>query len=60
MTKERLFDLVRELSLIKSIPNQVIVEGLNSFSRQERDLFVMLTNYINGNNFKKKIRKGDL
>jgi hypothetical protein len=60
MTKNELINFVKNFNNTKIIPTNVILEGLKELPARDHQLFMMLVNYKNSTEFKKKLDNGEI
>lgn len=60
MTKNELINFVKNFNNTKIIPTNVILEGLKELPAKDHQLFMMLVNYKNSTEFKKKLDNGEI
>lgn len=60
MKREELVSFVKSFNKIKVVSNATIANCLPELNDAEKDLFLLLVNYKNGQAFKKKLEEGEI
>lgn len=60
MTKNELINFVKNFNNTKIISTDIIIECLKELPAKDHQLFMMLVNYKNSAEFKKKLENGEI
>ena len=60
MDKKDLFTFVKKFNKTAGISENTVIEGLKTLPQEDHELFMMLVNYKNGDEFKKRLRSGEI
>ena len=60
MTKNELISFVKKFNQAKAIPMNIVMDGLKELSPSDHELFFLLINYKNEQDFKNKLEGGEI